>query len=180
MAPTRRLSALGIRPEEPVRQDTGPKRRRVQLIGAVVAVALAALVTLVLWRWTSSDVLPPGPPIVTVAIDEHRFEVDGPIPSGRVVLRFVNEGESLHRPVLLPLARGLPPIDEMISDAESQVVTPFASTPTREPGETGVFAVDLAPGHRYAIICFERNADGKGHAGLGEAMEFVAGGPPTR
>ena len=120
--------------------------------------------------------LPPGPPVVVVTMDEYSFEYDKQIPSGRVVFRFVNAGDVAHQPDVVPLAEDIPPIDEQLRGDTRAVVFPMAGVPTRDPGETGTFAVDLAPGARYAIICFARNEDGASHALLGMSSEFRAEG----
>lgn len=120
---------------------------------------------------------PEGPPVVEVIMTEYRFDYDRPVPAGRVVFRFVNAGQANHRPSLLPLPEDLPPITEQLRGDQRVVAVPFAGISTREPGETGVFAVDLEPGVRYGIICFARGPDGQSHALKGMASEFRAGGP---
>ncbi len=120
--------------------------------------------------------LPPGPPVVVVTMDEYSFDYDQQVPSGRVVFRFVNDGDVAHQPDVVPLPDDLPPIDEQLRGDARAVVFPLAGVPTRDPGETGTFAVDLAPGARYAIICFARNRDGASHALLGMSSEFRAEG----
>ena len=120
--------------------------------------------------------LPPSPPVVVVTMDEYSFDYDNQIPSGRVVFRFVNDGDVAHQPDLVPLAEDIPPIGEQLRGDTRAVVFPMAGVPTRDPGETGTFAVDLAPGARYAIICFARNDDGTSHALMGMSSEFRAEG----
>jgi hypothetical protein len=116
--------------------------------------------------------LPPAPPLVVVGMDEYRYEYDQQIPSGRVVFRFENNGELPHQPDVVPLADDIPPIDEQLRGSTRAVVFPLAGALERDPGKTGTFAVDLAPGQRYAIICFARNEDGGSHALLGMSSEF--------
>ena len=121
--------------------------------------------------------LPPSPPIVTVTMREHRFEHPTPVPSGRVVFRFVNVGRIVHQPDLLPLAEDLPPIDVQLRGDERTAVSPYAGVPDREPGDVGTFAVDLVAGRRYALICFAEDPDDEeSHALQGMATEFRAGG----
>jgi hypothetical protein len=105
-------------------------------------------------------------------MDEYRFEYDQQIPSGRVIFRFENHGELSHQPDLVPLADDIPPIDEQLRGPTRAVVFSLAGVLGRDPGETGTFAVDLAPGQRYALICFARNEDGSSHALLGMSSEF--------
>jgi hypothetical protein len=109
---------------------------------------------------------------MTVMMTEFEFSYTEESPAGRVVFRFVNDGRTQHRPALLSLPNELPPIEEQLRGSERAVVTPFAGIPVRQPGETGTFAVDLAPGQRYAFICFARDANGESHALKGMAAEF--------
>lgn len=126
--------------------------------------------------------LPPVPPVVDVAMDEFRFSYQGPVPAGRVVFRIRNAGSVKHRLTLLPLEEDVPPIEAQLRGAERRLVKPFAGVPVRRPGKTGTFAVDLAPGRRYAIICFLRDDDGRPHALKGMTGEFrtvATGAKPT-
>ena len=116
--------------------------------------------------------LPEPPPVVIVTMDEYEFGFDDRIPAGHVVFRFVNEGVLEHRPALLTLPDDLPPINEQIRGSQRAVLSPFAGVPTRLPGETGTFAVDLAPGQRYAFICFARGPNDESHALKGMTAEF--------
>lgn len=109
---------------------------------------------------------------------EYRFEYPPAVPSGRVVFRLVNAGRREHQPDLLPLGDDFPPIDEQVRGEQRRVVTPFAGVPPRGPGETGTFAVDLAPGQRYAFVCFAEDPDGRSHALEGMTSEFRT--PPSR
>ncbi len=118
--------------------------------------------------------LPPPPPEVLVEMEEYRYQYEEPIPSGRVVFRFRNNGEVEHRPVLLPLSDELPPIQEQLRGDTRATAAPFAGIPPRQPGETGAFAVDLVPGLRYALICFARDSQDRPHATQGMAIEFRA------
>lgn len=119
--------------------------------------------------------LPPAPPVVLVTMEEYGFRYDPHIPAGRVVFRFVNGGRLEHRPALLPLGEQLPPIAEQVRGTRRAAVTPFAGIPLRWPRQTGTFAVDLARGQRYAVLCFVREPDGTSHALKGMASEFRAG-----
>ncbi len=117
--------------------------------------------------------LPEPPHVVVVTMTEYEFQFDGDIPAGHVVFEFVNEGRLEHRPTLLGLPDDLPPIHEQLQGSERAVLTPFAGVPTRRPGEIGTFAVDLAPEHRYAFICFARGPNGESHALEGMSAEFL-------
>jgi hypothetical protein len=110
----------------------------------------------------------------------YRFVYQPVIPGGRVVWKVVNAGRLVHRLTLLPLSDDLPPIDEQLHGEERQALTPFAGVPDRLPGETGTFATDLLPGHRYALICFNQDPDGVSHALKGMNSEFrTTGGQPA-
>lgn len=119
---------------------------------------------------------PPPAPVVVVTMREFRFDYPPKVPAGRVVFRFVNAGRLIHRPSLLPLAEDLPSLDEQLRGGQRRPVTPFAGILDRGPGQSASFAVDLAPGRRYGIICFVRDADGSSHALKGMNTEFRAGG----
>lgn len=118
---------------------------------------------------------PPAPrpaPVVRVSMLEHRFELDRPVPAGRVVFRFDNAGQAPHNVVMIPLAEDLPPIDVQLRGSQRRVVEPFAGIYDREPGDTGSFAVDLVADQRYAIVCTVTGEDGQPHWMHGMAAEF--------
>lgn len=114
---------------------------------------------------------PPRPPVVNVVMEEYSFTLDRPVPAGRVVFQVRNEGTTGHDLVLAPLAEDIPPIHEQLRGEERRFVEPLAGIPSRPPGATGTFAVDLAPG-RYALLCFEADPDGVVHARKGMAREL--------
>ncbi len=149
----------------------GGGRGLARLAPGLVAAWLAASCTTS--RPAPKAALPKGVPIVMVTMREHRYEYDASaIPSGRVVFRFVNAGSVEHRPALLRLPEDLPPLDEQVRGTERRSVQPYAGVYDRLPGESGSFAVDLAAGERYGIICFARDADGSSHAQKGMNSEF--------
>ena len=125
----------------------------------------------------ADKVLPPSPPVVEVTLHDYRFEVSDDIPAGRVVFRIRNAGRAHHRPALLPLEEGLPPLDEQLRGSERAAVAPFAGTRTRAPDDTGAFAVDLAPGTRYGFVCFVRDDVVGPHALKGMSHEFRTSTP---
>lgn len=118
--------------------------------------------------------LPTASPVVVVTMSEYRFDYDPAIPSGRVVFRFVNEGQASHRPALLPLPEDLPPIDQQLRGSKRRGISPFAGVYDRRPGATGTFAVDLVAGRRYALICYAQDPNGSSHALKGMNSEFRA------
>lgn len=156
-------------------ENTGPKFHRGRsgiFLGGLVAAMIAPSSC-----WASAapeQPLPSAPPVVVVTMTEYRYDYDPVIPAGRVVFQFVNEGSEDHRPSLLPLPEDMPPIDEQLRGSERRAAVPFAGVATRDPGETGTFAVDLAAGQRYALICFAVAPDGESHALKGMASEFTA------
>lgn len=157
---------------------TGKRRFAV----SIASIALAGSVMSCSESEREGAPLPVGPPVVTVTMREYRFDYSTPVPSGRVVFRFVNEGRIVHQPDMIPLSEDLPPIDEQLRGDVRTAVTQFAGIPPRNPGEVGTYAVDLVPGQRYAIICFARDPDDdESHALQGMNTEFRAGGvlPPT-
>lgn len=152
-------------------------------VRSVAAVVVAATLTACERAGSDGAGPPEGPPVVDVTMTEYDYAHPVPVPAGRVVFRFVNEGRLVHQPDLLPLPEGLPPIDEQLRGDQRAAITPFAGIPPREPGDVGTYAVDLVPGQRYAIVCFARDPDDdESHALQGMATEFRAGGgtqPPA-
>lgn len=122
---------------------------------------------------------PPPVPEVEVGMQEYRFEVrsDGPVPAGRVEFTFENVGAEPHHAMLVPLPEDLPHIDEQLAGEQRRDVSVLASITPRQPGEGGVFAVDLEEGRRYGLVCFVEDDDGALHAHHGMTEEFRAGGP---
>jgi hypothetical protein len=111
---------------------------------------------------------------------DHRFELDRPVPRGRVVFQFDNAGQAPHNVVMIPLAEELPPIDVQLRGSERRFVEPFAGIYERAPGDSGSFAVDLLPDQRYAMVCTTPGADGRPHWTEGMATEFrTPPAPPT-
>jgi hypothetical protein len=139
------------------------------------AIILAA--TLAACASTSTDraarpAAPPPVPVVGVKMVDHRFELDRPVPRGRVVFQFDNAGQAPHNVVMIPLAEGLPPIDVQLRGSERRFVEPFAGIYERGPGDSGSFAVDLLADQRYAIVCTVIAEDGRPHWTEGMAIEF--------
>lgn len=120
--------------------------------------------------------LPAGAPTVVVSMDEYSFNYEPLVPAGRVVFRFDNVGQLPHRVTMVPLTEDVPPVDQQLQGSERRSVSPFAGIPSRPPGASETFAVDLVPGVRYALICFVEDDDGQTHATKGMSSEFRAGG----
>ena len=154
------------------------RRRLVARVMCAVAVAPAGTACS---TGDAGKALPGGPTVVTISLEEYRFDYSTPVAAGRVVFRFENEGKLVHQPDLLPLGEEVPPIDEQLRGDTRVAVAPFAGIPPRNPGETGAFAVDLVAGQRYAFVCFARDPDDdESHALKGMSTEFRAGGPDAR
>lgn len=103
---------------------------------------------------------------------DYRFDLDRSVPAGRVVFRIRNRGQVPHHLTMLPLPEDVPLIAEQLRGTQRRVVEPYAGIYEREPGDSGTFAVDLAPGRRYALICSVQDEDGQPHWRKGMAREF--------
>lgn len=119
----------------------------------------------------ASATLPPTPVKLAVTMEEFAFEHRQEVPAGRVVIEAANTGQLEHELQLIPLPEDLPPIPEQLRSEERRAVPTTAILDSREPGGTGVLAVDLAPG-RYGLVCFVLDGDGVAHALKGMSSEF--------
>jgi hypothetical protein len=135
-----------------------------------------AVVLLVTSCQSSSEPAVPTPRVVDVAMREFTFEYDVRPTAGRVVFRARNLGRANHELLLVRLPEDHPPIREQLQSDKRRAVRSVGRVPSRAPGATGTFAVDLKPG-RYAIVCFIADADGEQHAAKGMAAEFRVDGP---
>lgn len=109
---------------------------------------------------------------------DYSFAYDPRIDSGRVLLRVHNRGKVVHDLTIIPLTEDVPPIDEQLRGSERRPITPLARVKSRSPGTRATLAVDLAPGVRYAFICFVRDPDGQPHFLRGMNSEFRTGANP--
>lgn len=139
---------------------------------AGIAVTVAAVAACAPAAGLRGAPLPPPPAEVTVAMDEYRFRYDRDLPAGRVVFRFVNEGDEPHRVSFIALPEDIPPIDEQLRGSKRRAIAPLAAVGNLAPGADESFAVDLAPGVRYGLICFVETPQGRSHALLGMSSEF--------
>lgn len=173
------IGAIGAR--RGLARLVGAARRRpgvvVFAVFGAAATALAGFVITGHGAQRRTTYLPKGAPVVTVRMTEYRFDHNREVPAGRVVFKFANEGNSTHRPSLVPLAEDLPPLAEQLRGSARRAVQPFAGLYNRPPGAEGSFAVDLEPGRRYGLICYAQEEDGSSHALKGMSSEFRAGGP---
>lgn len=148
------------------------RARRAWLLTASLVMASAAC------QPAEQVALPAGPQVVQVEMTDFSFRYDQPIAGGRVLFRVANTGRSNHSLSLIPLSDDIPPIDQQLRGAERRAVTPLAAIKARPPRTRTTVAVDLAPGVRYAIVCFVEDAHGI-HALRGMSSEFRAGGAPA-
>lgn len=100
-----------------------------------------------------------------------RFEHPAELPRGRVVLRIVNAGSSVHKLTLAPLHKDYPPVAEQLKGTQRRAISTVAATAAQAPGAATSFAVDLGP-QRYGVFCLIIEADGTDHARKGMASEF--------
>lgn len=149
---------------------------RASLVALICALALAACQA----AQPQPSALPAGPQVVEIEMRDYSFHYDPTIASGRILFRVVNSGSVPHNLSLLPLSEDIPPIDEQLRGSVRRAISPFASVKTRAPGATTTFAVDLAPGVRYAFVCFVDGPDGVPHALLGMSSEFRTTASRTR
>lgn len=156
---TRPGSASPIRPSRPS-------------LGPAAAGAAALLLATCGGAPPQRPAAPPPPPVISVEMREFAYERSSDIPSGRVVFRMINAGSVIHQPLLVKLGEDLPPLAEQLSGTERRPVDPFAGTLPRRPGQVGTFAVDLAAGQRYGVICVALDEQGVSHARRGMNFEF--------
>lgn len=122
--------------------------------------------------------LPVGPQVVEVEMRDYSFAYDSRVNSGRVLLRVHNHGSVPHNLSIIPLTEDIPPIDEQLRGSERRAINPLARVKSRPPGMGTTLAVDLAPGVRYAFICFVRDPEGRPHFLRGMSTEFRTEGTP--
>ena len=142
---------------------------------AWVRVALAVLCVVatscVVGDRSSADPLPPAPARVAITMHDYRFEIGGPVPTGRVIFEVTNRGTMTHSLSLIALPEDFPPIDEQLRGDVRRGAPTVARVPARPPGTGSRFALDAAPG-RYALVCFIADPDGVIHGAKGMNAEF--------
>lgn len=102
---------------------------------------------------------------------EYRFEVERPVPDGRVVLDVRNAGGVDHEMTLVKLPEDFPPIADQARGGPARNAPTVASL-RRRPGAVTTLAVDLSEG-RYGVVCFVVDPDGVQHYRKGMAAEFT-------
>lgn len=114
--------------------------------------------------------LPPRPAQVDVSAYDYGFSVRGAIPPGRVVFSVHNDGRAQHELVMVPLPKDFHFHPNPKATSNTGLST-LAILARRQPGQSGTFAVDLAPG-RYGFVCFVTDPDGVQHYFKGMTFEF--------
>lgn len=117
--------------------------------------------------------LPASPPVIDITLTDNSIHYSVPVPAGRAVFQVHNAGATDHQLKMVPLDEGFPPIQEQLAGSERRTVAPFAGVPKLAPGDRSVFAVDLVPGTRYAVLCLLSGADGIPYGVKGMNSEFV-------
>lgn len=146
--------------------------------------ALACLATLAGGCSSSTsgevDALPPPAPVLRVSLDEYAFGHGSPPPAGRMVVEVVNDGELPHELVLVAVPADMATsIDAQLRSEQRRPLPTVVHLRERQPGQRGVFAVDLPVG-RYALICFLMDADGQQHSLKGMSADLqIEAGPPA-
>lgn len=148
----------------------------------MLAVVVVVAVGLVASACTSSQQalpVPPSAPAIHVSLEDRNLVFDTPVPAGRVVFHVRNAGTHPHRFALVPLPDDAPPLEQDLHDDVERPVRRVARIPTLQPGETGMFAVDLIPGQRYGMLDYSTTPDGVQHMMVGVAGEFRAQPAPS-
>lgn len=122
----------------------------------------------------SGEPLPPSGPVVEALIAGHELELERSMPAGRVVVRLTNAGDERHQLTVLRLAEDSPPIEEQLEPGDYEPPEVVARVAELKPGETGMVAVELTAGERYALVDLSESTDARLHARLGVATEFRA------
>lgn len=146
----------------------GARRRRVLLTAGGLLLAAGCA------PGTPAQALPPPPAIIDVSLDE--YHIDHPlrhVPAGRMIFRVANEGTTAHELLVVRLPDDLPgTFDEQLHSEIRRPAATLGFLPALTPGDTGVFALDLAPG-RYGLVCFQEDEGGEAHALKGMNSELV-------
>lgn len=143
--------------------------------GSLLAVSVATMFAPVACQAGAVErpAAPPSPAVVELTMTEHQYQaMPEEVPPGRVVFRLKNEGSEGHQPTLVALPEDFPPLAEQLAGGERRDVPTVAGNPGIGPGVTGAVAVDLAPGQRYAFICYAKTDDGRDHSRMGMIWEF--------
>ena len=110
--------------------------------------------------------------MVAVTMAEYRFGMAGTVPRGRVVFRVTNRGGTAHDLTMVSIPDDFPlTIGEQLRSRDREAFRTRAHLAVRQPGKSGTFAMDLAPG-RYGIVCFVMGPGGETHARMGMSAEF--------
>jgi uncharacterized cupredoxin-like copper-binding protein len=115
---------------------------------------------------------------VTIHLSDYKFTVSKPLTAGHHVINVVNDASQSHEVVLAELGPG-----KTMADVGNWVEKglmkgpppgkPIAGIAALSKGRSGIFPVDLKPGH-YGLICFIPDLkDGKSHFVHGMTQEIT-------
>lgn len=121
--------------------------------------------------------------IVEMTADDGGYRAPAEWPSGEVVLRMSNQGETVHMALVDRLPEDIP-YQEMIRRAASgtgwyEMATGAGGLGLLSPGHTADVTLRLEPG-RYVVYCFVKASDGTSHWAKGEDHLFTVSGPELR
>jgi len=119
----------------------------------------------------ASAPLPGKPAAIKVAMRDYRFDHAKTISAGAVVFKVGNEGKVDHQLLLVELPKNLVSLDAQLRGSRRRALRPVAFLADKKPGQSGIFAVDLAKG-RYGLICFVTDPDGVQHTLKGMSSEL--------
>lgn len=120
-------------------------------------------------------------PDVVIRMTDYRFDVSGPLLSGRQVIRVENVGVESHEVSMMKLAAG-----KTIEDLKAWISRPTGALPTESGGiegggvtslargATAYFEIDLTPGE-YVLLCFVTAPDGRPHIDHGMIQQVTVG-----
>jgi uncharacterized cupredoxin-like copper-binding protein len=114
----------------------------------------------------------------TVRLADYSFTQSPPLTAGRHIIRVENTAQQPHELVLLQLGPG-----KTVAEFARWATTggmkgpppamPLGGVTVIEPGASGTFTADLAPGN-YGLMCFVPDAkDGKLHLAHGMMKDFT-------
>ena len=104
-------------------------------------------------------------------MNDFSFAHAGVVPPGPLVIRATNVGRVAHQLLLVKVPPGVRSLKEQLQGTRRRASHPVAFIPDRQPGQTGMFAVDL-PAGRYGLVCFVPGPDGVPYALKGMSSEF--------
>lgn len=116
--------------------------------------------------------LPDPVPTVEVQLLDDALQHPESVPAGRVVFHITNAGKQVHRLALILWPQDAIGVHEELANDTATRVELLARTADLPPGQTGMFAVELEPDRRYAMIDYSEAPDGTMHGLMGVAGEL--------